>query len=230
MAPPTPLDVVEDAIGFSFTNRSLLVEALTHSSFTAENPGAESYERLEFLGDAVLELATTELIFTAMEGEQEGPMTKVRASMVDEVTLAEVARSWKLDEAVRLGVGEDRSGGRRRSSILGDVVEAVIAAVHLDGGFAEAAKVVDRTWAPIVRARLAAAHVSDSRSMLQETLAKEGRIVHFDFDRSGPDHAVLFAAAAVVDGEVIGNGTGSSKKSAAIDAAGDALTRLGRDQ
>jgi len=227
MAPPTPLDIVEDAIGFRFTNRRLLVEALTHSSFTAENPGAESYERLEFLGDAVLELVTTELIFTAMEGEPEGPMTKVRASMVDEVTLAEVAHSWKLDEAVRLGVGEERSGGRQRSSILGDVVEAVIAAVHLDGGFAEAAKVVDRTWAPIVRARLAATHVSDSRSMLQEALAKEGRVVHFDFDRSGPDHAVVFAAAAVVDGDVIGNGTGSSKKSAAIDAARDALARMG---
>jgi len=230
MAPPTPLDVVEDAIGFKFTNRRLLIGALTHSSFTAENPGEDSYERLEFLGDAVLELATTELIFTAMEGEPEGPMTKVRASMVDEVTLGEVARAWKLDDAVRLGVGEERSGGRNRSSILGDVVEAVIAAVHLDGGFAEAAKVVDRTWAPIVRERLAAEHVSDSRSMLQETLAKEGRTVHFDFDRSGPDHAVVFAAAAVVDGEVIGTGTGSSKKSAAIDAARDALTRIGHNQ
>ena len=230
MAPPTPLDVVEDAIGFRFTNRRLLIEALTHSSFTAENQGEDSYERLEFLGDAVLELATTELIFTAMEGEPEGPMTKVRASMVDEVTLGEVARSWKLDDAVRLGVGEERSGGRNRSSILGDVVEAVIAAVHIDGGFAEAAKVVDRTWAPIVRARLAAEHVSDSRSMLQETLAKEGRIVHFDFDRSGPDHAVVFAAAAVVDSEVIGTGTGSSKKSAAIDAARDSLNLIGQSQ
>lgn len=227
MVATTPLDAIEEAIGFRFTNRRLLLEALTHSSFTAENDGEESYERLEFLGDAVLELATTELIFTAMEGESEGPMTKVRASMVDEMTLAGVARSWNLDEAIRLGVGEERSGGRERSSILGDVVEAVLAAVHIDGGFAEAAKVVDRTWAPIVRSRLAAAHVSDSRSMLQEILAKEGRIVHFDFDRSGPDHSVLFGASAVVDGEVIGSGTGSSKKSAAIDAARDALTRIG---
>lgn len=227
MVATTPLDAIEEAIGFRFTNRRLLLEALTHSSFTAENDGEESYERLEFLGDAVLELATTELIFTAMEGESEGPMTKVRASMVDEMTLAGVARSWNLDEAIRLGVGEERSGGRERSSILGDVVEAVLAAVHIDGGFAEAAKVVDRTWAPIVRSRLAAAHVSDSRSMLQEILAKEGRIVHFDFDRSGPDHSVLFGASAVVDGEVIGTGTGSSKKSAAIDAARDALTRIG---
>jgi len=222
-----PLDAIEEAIGFRFTNRKLLTDALTHSSFTAENNGEDSYERLEFLGDAVLELVTTELIFSAMEGESEGPMTKVRASMVDEMTLAGVARSWKLDEAIRLGIGEERSGGRERSSILGDVVEAVIAAVHIDGGFAEAARVVDRTWTPIVRSRLASSSVLDSRSMLQEALAKQGRIVHFDFVRSGPDHAVVFEASAVVDGKVIGSGTGSSKKVAAIDAARDALIRTG---
>lgn len=227
MDAPTSLDAIEEAIGFRFTKRQLLVEAMTHSSFAAEHMGEDSYERLEFLGDAVLELATTELIFTAMEGESEGPMTKVRASMVDEATLADVARSWKLPDAIRFGVGEARSGGRNRSSILADVVEAVIAAIHIDGGFAEATRVIERTWAPIVRARLAAAHVSDSRSMLQEILAKDGRTVSFDFVRSGPDHAVVFEASAIVNDEVIGSGMGGSKKVAAIDAARDALERAG---
>ena len=227
MHEPTSLDAIEAAIGFRFTNRQLLSEALTHSSYTAEHAGQDSYERLEFLGDAVLELATTELIFTAMEGEPEGPMTKVRASVVDEATLADVARSWNLSGAIRLGVGEERSGGRERSSILADVVEAVIAAIHLDGSFAAATSVIDSTWAPIVRARLAAVHVSDSRSMLQEILAKDGRTVLFEFARSGPDHAVVFKASAIVNGDVIGIGTGGSKKVAAIDAARDALDRAG---
>ena len=230
MAEAAPFDAIEEALGFRFGDRPLLVEALTHSSFSAENAGESSYERLEFLGDAVLELATTEMIFAAMEGEPEGPMTKVRASMVDEATLADVARSWKLPEAIRLGIGEDRSGGRDRPSILSDVVEAVIAAVHLDGGPVSASDLVRRTWEPIVRDRLEAAHVSDSRSMLQESLAKIGRTVRFEFRRSGPDHAVEFEAIAIVDDEVLGAGTGGSKKAAAIAAAGEALLRIDRGQ
>ncbi|MDJ0792205.1 MAG: ribonuclease III [Acidimicrobiia bacterium] len=217
------LGSVEQAIGYTFTDRSLLVNALTHSSFAAEQPAAESYERLEFLGDAVLELVTTEMIFVAMPDGAEGSMTKIRASLVDESTLADIARRWQLPDVIRLGVGEERSGGRDRSSILGDAVEAVIAAIYLDGGFESAEAVVGSAWAPLLDDRMAAADVRDPRSALQEFLAKQGRKVTFEFEQSGPDHAIEFVATAVVDGTTVGEGTGSSKKAAAIEAARDAL-------
>jgi ribonuclease-3 len=202
-----------------------LIEALTHTSFASENDGVESYERLEFLGDAVLELVTTEIIYSKMADESEGPMTKVRAAVVDESTLAGIAASWELPSGLRLGVGEERSGGRERPSILSDVVESVVAAVHLDGGYGAAADVIERTWSPIIDTRIDAPDVRDSRSKLQELLAKRGQQLLFEYERSGPDHAVAFVASAIVDGVVIGTGTGGSKKAAAIDAASSALER-----
>lgn len=217
------LDAIEEAVGHRFTDGSVLVTALTHSSYASEHPAANSYERLEFLGDAVLELITTQMIFGAVPNAGEGAMTKMRASMVDEPTLVEVARSWGLASGLRLGVGEDRSGGRERSSILSDVVESVIAAVYLDGGFDAAHAVVERAWAPILADRLERSDIRDARSALQEALAKSGRELTFQFSRSGPDHAAEFAATALVDGEAIGRGTGRSKKAAAIEAARDAL-------
>lgn len=216
---------VEAALGHHFRDRAVVIEALTHSSFAAENEGAVSYERLEFLGDAVLELATTDLVFSAMPDQPEGDMTKVRASVVDESTLAGLAASWGLDRAARLGVGEERSGGRERASILSDLVEALLAAVYLDGGYRAALDVVRRHWDPLIEERISRPDVSDPRSRLQESLAQVGRILEFSFERSGPDHAAVFTAAALVEGRVVGEGTGGSKKSAAIAAASDALER-----
>ena len=214
---------IETAIGYSFDTPDLLLTALTHSSFVAEHEGVESYERLEFLGDAILELVTTDMIYHAMPGEAEGRMTRLRASLVDETTLAGVAAEWHLASGLRLGRGEDRSGGRERASILSDAVEAVIAAVYLDGGIGEATRLVEDTWRGPLEERLEREHVIDPRSSLQEHLAKQGATVRFEYRRTGPDHDVTYHATAHVGDEVVGSGTGGSKKSAAIDAARNAL-------
>jgi ribonuclease III len=216
---------IESAIGHRFAEPALLWEALTHTSFAAEHAGTSSYERMEFLGDAVLELVTTSLIFEAMVDDPEGVMTKVRASIVDEPTLAHVARSWHLDLGLRLGVGEERSGGRARDSILSDAAEAVIAAVYLDAGFEQAAEVVESAWVDLIDDRLGRETVADGRSALQEALAKRGLEVTFSYEREGPDHAVTYTATAAVGGRTIGVGSGGSKKSAAIAAANDAIDR-----
>lgn len=216
------LDMVQRAIRYEFSDSALLTTALTHSSYASENE-ADSYERLEFLGDAVLELAITLEIFGALDDASEGRMTRIRATIVDEATLASVARRIGLPAALRLGVGEDRSGGRDRASIQSDVVESVLGAVYLDGGAQASLDVVLRLLGETVADRLASSQVSDSRSMLQEHLARKGQVVSFDYERSGPDHAVVYTATASVDGHVVGTGTGASKKTAAIDAARDAL-------
>lgn len=214
--------MVQRAIGYHFSDSALLTTALTHSSYASENE-ADSYERLEFLGDAVLELAITLEIFGALDDASEGRMTRIRATIVDEATLASVARRIGLPAALRLGVGEDRSGGRDRASIQSDVVESVLGAVYLDGGAQASLDVVLRLLGETVADRLASSQVSDSRSMLQEHLARKGQVVSFDYERSGPDHAVVYTATASVDGHVVGTGTGASKKTAAIDAARDTL-------
>lgn len=222
---PESVTDIEVALGHRFADPVLLETALTHSSYAAENEGVLSYERLEFLGDAVLELVTTSLIFDAMDTSPEGVMTKLRASVVDEPTLADVARMWRLAPGLRLGVGEERSGGRERDSILSDAAEAVIAAVYLDGGFADAAKAITAVWAGLISERLDRDSVADGRSALQEALASHGKHVSFAYVRGGPDHASVFTAEAIVDGETIGVGRGGSKKAAAIAAANDALER-----
>lgn len=222
MSDTPDLRKVEGAIGYRFNDSELLITALTHSSFASEND-VESYERLEFLGDAVLELATTERIFSLLDDAPEGRMTRIRASVVDEATLALVSRQYGLASSIRLGVGEDRNGGRDRSSIQSDVVEAIFGAVYVDGGAQAAFEVVLHLMEDTIAQRLAAPHVSDPRSSLQEQLAGEGTVVTFDYERSGPDHAVLYTATAIVDGKAIATGTGASKKSAAIEAARSAM-------
>ncbi len=219
----SPIEDLERRLGHRFGERSLVVEATTHASYSAEHPGAASYERLEFLGDAVLELAATTIIYEVMPGAPEGEMTKMRAAVVDETSLASVALELGISSVIRLGKGEEQSGGRHKPSILSDVVEALIGAVFVDGGWERAEDVVRSVWEPIVDARLSATTVADPRSRLQELLAGEGRTVSFSYERSGPDHAVVFTARAFVDGEEVAEGTGGSKKAAAIDAARIAL-------
>jgi len=219
------LEEVQRSIAYRFDDPQLLVTALTHSSFASEND-VESYERLEFLGDAVLELAATERIFTTLDGATEGRMTRIRAAVVDEATLASTARDNGLPPAIRLGVGEERNGGRERDSIQSDVFEAILGAVYLDGGSREAFEVVFRLLGNALADRLSATKVTDPRSSLQEHLARSGQTVAFDYDRCGPDHAVVYTATATVEGEVVSTGSGASKKSAAIDAAREALETL----
>ena len=156
----------------------------------------------------------------------EGKMTRIRASVVDETTLAFVATQHGLVSSIRLGVGEDRNGGRERSSIRSDVVEAILGAVYVDGGSQNASEVVIRLLGDTIAQRLTAPDVIDPRSSLQEQLASEGRAVVFTYERTGPDHGVVYTATALVDERIVGTGTGASKKSAAIDAARRALESL----
>jgi ribonuclease-3 len=219
---PETLASLEDQLAYTFTDPSLLVEALTHTSFSAEHR-APSYERLEFLGDAVLGLVAASMIFDLFPDAPEGEMTKLRAVVVDQRTLASVGRRLRIIDHIRVGRGEERSGGRDRDSIVADVVEALLGAVYIDGGWRPADRLIRVEWGPIINERASSPGTTDPRSRLQELLAKSKRAVTFIYEQSGPDHEVVFAATAIVDGDVIGTGTGPSKKSAAIDAARNAL-------
>jgi ribonuclease-3 len=219
---PETLASLEDRLGYVFTDPSLLLEALTHTSFSAEN-SAPSYERLEFLGDAVLGLVTASTIFDSYPEAPEGEMTKLRAVVVDQRSLAAVGRDLGIPDHIRVGRGEERSGGRDRDSIISDVVEAILGAVYIDGGWAEVARLVRDEWETVIDLRASSPATTDPRSRLQELLAKSRRVVSFSYEQSGPDHAVIFTATASVEDEAIGTGTGGSKKSAAIDAARNAL-------
>lgn len=221
----TTIDVVERRIGYEFKDRALLATALTHSSYASERD-VDSYERLEFLGDAILGMAVTVEIYLAREDAPEGDMTRIRASIVDETTLASVARVIGLSEAVQLGVGEERGGGRQRSSTLADIVESIIGAVYVDGGVDAAFGVVERLMGDAINRSLDSLGVKDSRSKLQERLGKTGRSVVFTYEQSGPDHDPVFTAAAVVDEVDAGSGSGRSKKAAAIAAARDVLDSM----
>jgi ribonuclease-3 len=222
---PETLASLEDRLGYVFTDPSLLLEALTHTSFSAENL-APSYERLEFLGDAVLGLVTASMIFDTYPDAPEGEMTKLRAVVVDRRSLAVVGRNLGIPDHIRVGRGEERSGGRDRDSIVADVVEAVLGAVYVDGGWPEVARLVRDEWRTVIDLKASSPATTDPRSRLQELLAKSRRVVVFSYEQSGPDHAVIFTATALVEGEPIGVGTGGSKKSAAIDAARDALEAI----
>lgn len=224
MSPSDPsLEDLEGRLGYRFASSSLLCEAVTHSSYAAEHPDASSYERLEFLGDAVLEMVTTSMIYEIMQDAPEGEMTKMRASVVDEASLATVAVDLGVPANIRLGRGEEQSGGHDKASIQSDVVEALLGAVFLDGGWSAADRVTRSLWRSIIDDRRDGSDIMDSRSRLQEILARDGRVVTFEYERSGPDHAAVFTAAAIVNGERIAVGTGGSKKAAAIDAARCAL-------
>lgn len=209
---------LESALGYTFADRVLLQRALTHRSF---DPDAAN-ERLEFLGDSVLELAVTAALFES-SGLDEGQMTKVRVSVVDRASLAEVATGLGLGDAVRLGTGEEQAGGRHKASILADTLEAVLGAVFVDGGIGEARRVVMEHWGPLIADRVGAPGRRDYKTRLQEALAAAGRVPEYRVAGKGPDHARLFDAAVLVDDRVLGRGTGTSKKRAEQVAAQHAL-------
>lgn len=221
------LKILEERIGYAFHCQALLKQALTHSSFANEqriNKG-NNYERLEFLGDAVLELTTSEFLFKAHASVPEGELTKMRASMVCEQSLALCARDLDLGRFLLLGRGEEATGGRNRDSIISDVMEAVIGAIYLDGGMESARAFVDR----FVLSELADRQLFyDSKSGLQELV--QGKLKK-DFcyelmEESGPEHDKLFRVSVHMDDEVLGVGEGKTKKAAEQDAAYKALLLL----
>ncbi len=186
------------------------------------------YQRLEFLGDAVLELAVSRHLYFEFPQVDEGKLTRIRAGLVREETLSRAARRLDLGKYIRLSVGEDRSGGRDKPSILCDVMEAVLAAVYLDGGFDCAVAVIRRALADDLRPKMLEDHL-DAKSRLQEILQRDGEMPAYAFiSMQGPPHAPQFRYSVTHNGETIGEGVGSSKQNAQQEAARDALRRLGR--
>ena len=203
MLPNEDFSGLEKKIGYEFQDKKLLLQALTHSSFSNEQKINKhpNYERLEFLGDAVLELISSQFFFEHYPEWKEGQLTRVRSSMVCEPALAYCARDISLQNYILLGKGEEATGGRERDSIVSDVMEAVLGAIYLS----------DLETKQLFY---------DSKSILQERTQKAGKELTYRLvSESGPDHDKVFVIEALIDGECVGSGTGKSKKSAEQQAA-----------
>jgi ribonuclease-3 len=221
---------LQEKLHYTFKNPALLETALSHSSYANENKSVgESNERLEFLGDSVLGMTVAEFLFINYPELPEGRMTKLRAELVCETSLYAVAQEIDLGRCIHLGRGEERTGGRRRPSILADCVEAIIAAMYLDGGIEVAKGFIYEHILSDVGTEMQK-HVSDYKTALQELIQKKGdRIIEYHIiSESGPDHCKTFTAEVCVNNEQIGLGTGRTKKEAEQSAAGAALERMGK--
>ena len=219
----------QEKIGYTFRNEGLLRQALTHSSYANEKymKKLSDNERLEFLGDAVLELSSSEFLYKHYEELPEGKLTTLRASIVCEPTLALCTEPLNLGDYLFLGKGEDLTGGRKRKSILSDALEAVIGAIYLDGGFTNAKEFVEKfILTDIEHKKL----FYDSKTILQEVVQEEHeKLVYELVEESGQDHDKSFTVQAVIDGKKLSTGTGHTKKAAEQEAAYKALLLLKPD-
>lgn len=231
-------EALEESIGYRFSDRSLLTEALTHSSYSYEHGGQKvcpCNERLEFLGDSVLSVIVSEYLFENYPDSPEGDLTRCRSELVCERALSSYAGSIGLGEHLRLGKGEEKGGGRSRPSLLCDAYEALLAAVYLDSGAGDAGKrAVSGYVMPSVIERLGGMltgrPVIDYKTLLQETVqsdSKGERLEYVTVAETGPDHAKTFTVEARIDSNVFGRGTGSSKRRAEQEAARQALIGCG---
>jgi len=220
------LKALENELGYTFQNPALLDRALTHSSYANEREALGDNERLEFLGDSVLGFITAEYLFSEHKGVPEGELTRLRAYAVCEKSLDVYAREIGLGDYLLLGKGEERTGGRERASVLSDAFEAVIAAIYLDGGMEPAKKFVLRFVHPYVEAKPV---FKDYKTMLQEVTQKNpGETLEYVLvSESGPDHDKHFEVEVHLNSNVIGRGSGPSKKKAEQDAAREALALMG---
>ena len=235
MTSVSSVDSLQSLLGYRFKAPALLEEALTHSSHVNEQKTLPlpHNERLEFLGDAVLSLAMSEYLAFAFPQSPEGILSKLKAKVVSEGSLAQVARRLGLGEHLKLGRGEDRSKGREKDSLLADALEAVLAAVHLDGGF-EVSRAVTRHIFAEELANIAAQQeqpgAGDYKTQFQEWCQKTHSTLpcYVTTRETGPDHQKLFAVELSVQGKAVGTGSGRSKKEAEQQAAKQALEQLGR--
>lgn len=204
-----------------------IIQALTHRSYCAEHPGSRSNERLEFLGDSVLGTVVGRYIYDRFDSFEEGELTKLRASVVSSHNLSKVARYIGIGELLRLGKGEEASGGREKNSILADSLEAIIGVVYLELGFEAAQRLVLDLMKDEIERQADGPGYSDFKSRLQELLARLAmKPPVYEIEWTGPDHARRFSAVVKVDEAVLGVGSGSSKKLAEQNAASDALDLL----
>ncbi len=230
------LDLFEKQASVRFRNRALLNLAFSHRSFANESSGAhgsdpartDNNEKLEFLGDAVLGLVVTEMLFRCLAGHTEGEMARVKSVVVSEVSLAQIAQALGIQNYILIGKGEENSGGRSKKAILADATEALIGALYLDGGFAAASRFVRRLLEPEISAVLENRHQRDYKTLLQELVQKRFRTYprYNLVQKSGPDHDRTFHVRVLVDKREYGEGTGKNKKEAEQSAAEQAYGEL----
>ena len=219
----------QSIIGYRFNNEKLLKQALTHSSYANEKhmEKLSDNERLEFLGDAVLELTSSEFLYAHYPNRPEGELTKLRASIVCEPTLAMCTEAIHLGQFLFLGKGEDQTGGRKRKSVLSDALEAVIGAIYLDGGFANAKEFVEKFILTDIENKQL---FYDSKTILQEVVQGEHETLSYVLvEESGPDHDKSFTVGVMIGNEQVSTGTGHTKKAAEQEAAYRALVLLSPD-
>ena len=235
-----PLEELQNRIGYTFANQELLTRALTHSSYSNET-GARNHhllcnERLEFLGDSVLSLITSEYLYSTFPDLPEGDLTRMRAATVCEGALASYAEKIGLGEFLLLGKGERQSGGAKKPAVIADAFEAILAAIYLDVGGAEALQTVSNFLLPFIKEAVAAlpdvgGYHTDSKSRLQEFVQKDkGTPEYRLISESGPDHNKTFVVEVYLDSNCIGRGQGHSKKYAEQAAAKAALVLFGIDR
>ncbi|NJB68463.1 ribonuclease-3 [Desulfobaculum xiamenense] len=223
------LETLQETISHRFMQVKLLQTALTHSSYANEHgEDAGDNERLEFLGDAVLELCTSEMLFARFPDAPEGQLTRLRARLVSEPALADVARELHLDQLIQLGKGEEQQGGRERDSLLSDALEAVFGAVFLDGGYAAAKAVIACVFEERWPTSCDVKRVKDAKSRLQELTQKlfKERPVYVLTDSTGPEHAKTFVVEVTLPNGTVLRAEGASMKKAEQNAAASAIDFL----
>lgn len=227
------VSILEHHLGYVFNNREILELALRHSSFVNETPDkkVQDNERLEFLGDSVLNLIISHLLIDRFPALSEGDLSKSRSGLVNENQLSEIARKIQLGTFLRLGRGEVQSGGQDKNSILADALEALLAAVYLDGGFHRAFDVVRRHFSDLIDSLALFEEIQDDKSRVQEIVQATGQSspLYRIIRETGPDHDKTFEAELTI-GDAIFRGTGKSKKTAEQAAARKALQLIGRSE
>lgn len=224
------LRAIEKAIGHSFKKKEILRQSLTHRSYANEKKLPTSFhnERLEFLGDAVLELAVSELLMERFPQFSEGDLSKLRASIVNEKQLAEIARSLRLGEHLFLGRGEEQTSGREKSSLLADAFEALLGGIYLDAGFKKASAILRRRYGKLLETPVKEFYRDYKTDLQEKTQALYRSIPRYKLvSERGPDHSKIFEIELSIRDRVMGKGTGRSKKEAEQAAARQALEELG---
>lgn len=224
------LTEIEDVLGHSFGDTCHLLNALTRRSFWHENRESckEHNERLEFLGDAVLGLVVADILYREFPDDEEGELQKKRASLVNRAALAQLMRQLGLARFIRMGRGDEISGCRNRDSILADTLEALVAAVYLDGGFAMAANMIQKHFYPMIKRCSTREGIDDCKSVLQEKAqARMGITPTYEVvDQWGEEHQKTFSVAVYIGSEIAGLGVGKNKREAAQNAAREALMKM----
>ena len=221
------LSAIEEKLGYRFRDQALLEEALTHRTYVNETGIGKDNQRLEFFGDSVLDFLLSDMLLVQFPTSREGELTRIRAALVDEVSLARIAAELDLGAALRLGRGEDKGGGRQKRSLLADAFEALLAALYLDGGIEPARQVVSDLFTPLFTSPDLLCG-RDSKTELQE-LARlaRGQLPRYELKQvTGPDHDKRFAVEIYLGVELMGEGVGRSKKEAEQDAARAATVLL----